>query len=127
MTWVAHGTDAAGHGGKPHTLRMIAWELTRACNLACRHCRAAATSCVPPGELSTQEACKLLDDIASFAQPTIILTGGEPLLRADLFDIARYATSRGLRAVAATNGSLLDEPAARRLLEAGVSRISVPN
>jgi len=109
----------------PHTLRMIAWELTRACNLACRHCRAAATSRVPPGELSTDEAFALLDHVASFAKPTIILTGGEPLLRADLFDIARRATRLGLRAVAATNGALLDEATARRLLEAGVSRISV--
>lgn len=108
-----------------HTLRMIAWELTRACNLACRHCRAAATSRVPPGELSTQEARALLDHIASFAQPTIILTGGEPLLRADLFDIARQATEHGLRPVVATNGSLLDDAAAQRLVEAGVKRISL--
>ena len=105
--------------------RMIAWELTRACNLACRHCRAAATSCTPPGELTTQEALTLLDHIASFAQPTIILTGGEPLLRPDLFDIARHASLRGLRTVAATNGSLLDHSAARRLAGAGVRRISV--
>ncbi len=116
-------SEAAQH--QKSILRMIAWELTRACNLACRHCRASATSCTPPGELSTQEAFALLDDIASFAQPTIILTGGEPLLRADLFDIARHATERGLRSVAATNGSLLDAAAARRLVEAGVRRISV--
>jgi len=116
---------AATRPDPPHALRMIAWELTRACNLACRHCRAAATSCVPPGELSTAEALAVLDDIASFAQPTIILTGGEPLLRADLFDIARHATGLGLRAVTATNGSLLGEAAARRLLDAGVRRISV--
>jgi len=113
------------HHATKNTLRMIAWELTRACNLACRHCRAAATSCVPPGELSTQEAFALLDDIASFAQPTIILTGGEPLLRADFFDIARRAHERGLRTVAATNGSLLDASAARRLLDVGVQRISI--
>ena len=107
------------------TLRMIAWELTRACNLACRHCRASALSCAPPGELTTQEALALLDDIASFAQPTIILTGGEPLLRADLFDIARHTTALGLRPVVATNGSLLDADTARRLVETGVRRISV--
>ncbi|MBM4032328.1 MAG: radical SAM protein [Planctomycetes bacterium] len=117
--------NAAAHISRPHALRMIAWELTRACNLACRHCRAAATSCVPPGELSTEEATRLLDDIASFAQPTIILTGGEPLLRADLFDIAAHAASLGLRTVAATNGSLLDASAARRLADAGVRRVSI--
>lgn len=117
--------DASSRPEPPNTLRMIAWELTRACNLACRHCRAAATPCVPPGELSTDEAFAVLDDIASFAQPTIILTGGEPLLRADLFDIARHAAGLGLRAVTATNGALLDQAAVRRLLDAGVRRISV--
>ncbi len=106
-------------------LRMIAWELTRACNLACRHCRASALACAPPGELTTQEALALLDDIAAFAQPTIILTGGEPLLRADLYDLARHTTDVGLRPVVATNGSLLDAAAARRLAAAGVRRISV--
>ena len=108
-----------------NTLRMIAWELTRACNLACKHCRAAALDCAPPGELSTDECLALIDDIASFATPTLILTGGEPLLRDDLYTIARRATDRGLRAVAATNGTLLDDEAARRLLDAGVQRISI--
>jgi len=110
---------------KTHLLRMIAWELTRGCNLACKHCRAAAFSSAPPGELTTEECLALIDDIASFAAPTLILTGGEPLLRPDLFDIARRATDRGLRAVAATNGTLLDAEAARRLLDAGVQRISI--
>jgi len=107
------------------SLRMIAWELTRACNLACRHCRAAAVDEPTPDELSTRECFDLIDHIASFAQPTIILTGGEPLLRPDLYDIARHTTEKGLRAVAATNGTLLDVSAARCLLDAGVQRISV--
>jgi heme b synthase len=104
---------------------MVAWELTRGCNLACRHCRAAAMAAIPPGELSTDECLALIDEIASFAQPTLILTGGEPLLRPDLFAIAQHATVRGLRAVAATNGTLLDAPAARSLVEAGVRRVSI--
>jgi len=108
-----------------NTLRMIAWELTRACNLACLHCRAAAIDKPTPDELSTEECFALIDQIASFATPTIILTGGEPLLRPDLFEIATRATDRGLRIVAATNGTLLDEATARRLLDCGVRRISI--
>lgn len=117
------GSESQESGGS--VLRMIAWELTRACNLACHHCRAAATGHTPPGELTTPEALALLDGIAAFARPTIILTGGEPLLRADLFDLAAHASALGLRAVAATNGSLLDAAAAHRLARAGVRRISI--
>jgi len=124
---MAAPTHAAGgpSAEQAGSLRMIAWELTRTCNLACRHCRASATTCALPGELSTDEALRLVDDIAAFAQPTVILTGGEPLLRPDLFAIARRAAERGLRIVAATNGTLLDAEAARRLLDAGVRRISI--
>ena len=110
---------------EPPPLRMIAWELTQACNLACRHCRAAAVDEPGPDELSTDECLALIDHVATFATPTLILTGGEPLLRPDLFTIAAHATDRGLRAVAAVNGTLLDEPAARRLLDAGIRRISI--
>jgi len=115
---------APGHGA-PGTLRMIAWELTRACNLACRHCRAAAINTPPPGELTTDECLKLVDDIASFSKPVIILTGGEPLLRPDLYEIARHVTDSGLRAVCAPNGTLLDDQAAERLVDAGIQRISI--
>jgi len=121
-------TTKPGHGaGAPgrHALRMVAWELTRACNLACRHCRAAAVAEPPPGELTTGECLSLLADIAGFARPTIILTGGEPLLRPDVFDIAAHGTELGLRMVAAPNGTLLDATAARRLVAAGVLRISI--
>jgi len=113
------------HSGAAPTLRMIAWELTRACNLSCLHCRAAAVSSAPPGELTTEECLALVDDIASFAQPTLILTGGEPLLRPDLFPILSRADARGLRTVAAVNGTLLDAPTAKRLADAGVRRISI--
>ncbi len=71
-------------------LRMVAWELTRNCNLSCMHCRASA-SCGPfEGELTTAECKNVIDSIVSFASPTIILTGGEPLLREDIFEIIDY-------------------------------------
>ena len=106
-------------------IRMIAWELTQACNLACRHCRAAAVDRPSPAQLTTGECRSLLDHIASFASPTIILTGGEPLLRPDFFDIAAHAASRGIRAVAAVNGLLLDQAKAQRMLDVAIRRISI--
>ena len=106
-------------------LRMVAWELTRNCNLACIHCRASASKKPHPDELSTAECKKIIDDIAGFASPTIILTGGEPLLRDDIFEIIEYGNKKGLRLVTATNGTLLDENKAKRLKECGTKRVSL--
>jgi heme b synthase len=111
--------------GSPPTLRLVAWELTRSCNLACAHCRASAGRGPYRGELSTQESLQLLEDIASFSSPIVIITGGEPLLRRDLFDIARRGKELGLRMVLATNGTLLDRGVIKDLLGAGIARISI--
>ncbi len=76
---------------------MFYYELTQACDLVCRHCRASAQSCPHPHELSTEQSKELIDQIASFPrQPNLVLTGGDPLKRADLFDIIRHAVDRGL-------------------------------
>jgi heme b synthase len=107
------------------SLRMIAWEVTRACNLDCIHCRAAAINEPPPGEFSTDEAKSFLDDVASFAKPVIILTGGEPLMRPDIFEIAAYGKRLGLNMVMAPNGTLVDEEVVRNLLEVGMDRVSI--
>ncbi len=106
-------------------LRMVAWEVTRSCNLNCVHCRAAAERGPYPGELSLDESLRLIDEIASFSTPVVILTGGEPLLREDIYDIARYGTNRGLRMVIAPNGTLLDAENAKRLKACGIQRASV--
>jgi heme b synthase len=106
-------------------LRLVAWETTRNCNLSCIHCRASATTGPHSGELDTSEAFRLLDQIAEVAKPIVILTGGEPLLREDIFDIAAYGTEKGLRMVMAPNGTLITEPVARRLVESGIKRISI--
>ena len=106
-------------------LRLVAWELTRSCNLSCSHCRAASDRGPYPGELSSEESLKLLDEIASFSSPIMILTGGEPLLRKDLLEIARHGTKLGLRMVLATNGTLLDRKIAKKLKDAGIKRISI--
>ena len=76
--------------------RLIAWELTGRCNLKCVHCRASASMEQDPQELTTDEIKGVLDNIATFASPIIILTGGEPLVRADVYEIASYATGKGL-------------------------------
>ena len=109
----------------PNTLRMIAWEVTRSCNLACVHCRASALCGPYAGELDTAGCKKLLDEIAAFSKPVIILTGGEPLLRPDIFEIAAYGNQKGLRMVMATNGTLVTEEIARKLIDAGIMRVSI--
>jgi heme b synthase len=118
----------AGHPGTPNTvpeLRMIAWETTRACNLSCIHCRAAAENGPYEGELSTAEALTFLDTVASFSKPVIILTGGEPLMRPDIFELAQHGTDLGLRMVMATNGTLVTADSIERMLTTGIQRMSV--
>jgi len=109
----------------PHPLRMVAWEVTRSCNLSCRHCRASSERGPYRGELGTEACLALLDDIASVGRPVIILTGGEPLLRPDIFTLARYGDSLGLRMVLATNGTGVDGKTADRIRESGIRRVSV--
>ena len=105
--------------------RVLAWEVTQRCNLNCIHCRASASDVAPEGELSLDEYKGLIDNVASFAKPIIILTGGEPLLREDIYDIASYATASGLRTAVSTNGTLVDEEVARKLLDAGINTCSI--
>jgi len=109
----------------PDTLRMVAWEVTRSCNLACVHCRASALCGPYPGELGTEKCLRLLDEIAEVAKPVIILTGGEPLLRADIYEIAAYGDSKGLRMVLATNGTFVTDAVAEKLIASGIRRVSV--
>ena len=99
--------------------------MTRRCNLACLHCRAAAGSGPYPGELTTAEGKKLLDDLATMGQVVVILTGGEPLLREDIFDLAAYGNGLGHRMVMAVNGTLLTPAIAARLKAAGIQRLSI--
>lgn len=106
-------------------LRLVAWEVTRNCNLSCIHCRAAATRGPYTGEIETPSALQLLDQIAEIGNPIIILTGGEPLLRPDIFEIARYGTDTGLRMVMAPNGTLITEAIAKQMADAGIKRISI--
>jgi AdoMet-dependent heme synthase len=114
------------HTGKHEAnLRLVAWEVTRTCNLACVHCRAAALDRPYENELTTEEGLQLLDEIATFASPIIILTGGEPLLRPDIFELAAHGNQKGFRMTMAVNGTLLSAELTRKLKEVGVQRISI--
>ncbi|MGA6924741.1 MAG: heme b synthase [Desulfosarcina sp.] len=120
----SHAQRPGKHPSSGNTLRLVAWETTRNCNLSCIHCRASATSGPHTGELDTDQAFRLLDQIAEVGRPIIILTGGEPLLREDIFDIAQYGDRLGLRMVMAPNGTLITPEVAQRMAASGIRRIS---
>ncbi|MDO9566445.1 MAG: heme b synthase [Candidatus Desulfaltia sp.] len=107
------------------SLRLVAWETTRNCNLSCKHCRASATKGPYTGELDTQASIRLLDQIALLGKPIVILTGGEPLLRPDIFELASYGTNKGLRMVMAPNGTLITKSNAKQMVDSGIKRISI--
>ncbi|MCJ7653849.1 MAG: radical SAM protein [Dehalococcoidia bacterium] len=106
-------------------LQMVAWEITRSCNLFCAHCRSSSTAGAYKDELSTEECLRLIDRIVEVGKPVLILTGGEPLLRQDLFQIAGHAVRKGLRVVMGTNGTLITENVAAKLKETPISRVAV--
>ncbi|MDP2930877.1 MAG: radical SAM protein [Chloroflexota bacterium] len=106
-------------------LQLVAWEITRRCNLFCAHCRASAANGPYPDELTTTECFHLIDEILQVGKPIIILTGGEPLLREDVIPVAKYAVSRGLRVVMGSNGTLVSEQTAIALAGVPVSRLAI--
>ena len=123
-----HSSNPHGHTNQQSVitpLRLVAWETTRNCNLSCVHCRASATCGPYEGELDTAAAFRLLEQIAEIAKPIIILTGGEPLMRDDIFDIAKHGTGLGLRMVMAPNGTMVTADIAGQMVEAGIQRISI--
>ncbi len=106
--------------------RLIFWETTAGCNLTCIHCRRTTVADqLLPQDLTTAEAYDLIDQIAAFARPILVLSGGEPLFRPDIFEIARHASDAGLIVALATNGTLIDREVARRIRESGIQRVSV--
>ncbi|OHD22517.1 MAG: radical SAM/SPASM domain-containing protein [Spirochaetes bacterium GWB1_66_5] len=117
--------EPAGGGEARFQPRLIAWEVTRRCPLSCRHCRASAADRDYAGELDTAECFRFLDGVAAFAGPIIILTGGEPMAREDIYRIAEHGTSLGLRMVMAPCGLLMDRDSTRRIIDAGIRRISL--
>ena len=106
--------------------RLIFWETTAGCNLRCIHCRRVTIADqLTPQDLTTQEACAMIDDIAAVGRPVFVLSGGEPLFRPDIYEIARYATDAGLPVALATNGTLVDDEVAEKIKASGVKRVSI--
>lgn len=106
-------------------LRLVFWETTKACNLRCRHCRAVPQTAIGPTEMPTAEALALMDQIAEVARPVLVLSGGEPLFRPDLFELAAHGVALGFRMALATNGTLVDQAVADRIARGGFSRVAI--
>jgi len=94
---------------------IVVWNLTRTCNLKCVHCYTASDAKAYPGEVDTAKAKEVLDDLAAFKVPAVLFSGGEPLVRPDLFELAAHARSLGLHVVLSTNGTLITRETAQRL------------
>ena len=104
---------------------VVVWNATRACNLKCVHCYAQAQAKGQKNELDTQQAKIMIDDLSEFGAPVILFSGGEPLMRKDLIELARYAVNKGMRAVISTNGTLIDRDKAKALKDIGLSYVGV--
>ena len=126
------GPDGHGMSAPLRTLedgspacRLIAWEVTRSCNLACKHCRGEAHPEPYPGELSTAEAKALIDTFTQVGNPIIIFTGGDPMIRPDVYELVAYAHSKGLPCAFSPNGTLITPETAKKIKDAGVNRCSI--
>ena len=104
---------------------VVSWNVTRKCNLKCSHCYINATKEELKGELTTKEAKQLMDQIAEVSRPLLILSGGEPMLRQDIYELIRYGASKGFRMGLGSNGSLIDDEAAKKLKDAGIKTVSI--
>ncbi len=113
--------SSEGHGKRP----VVVWNITRRCNLHCAHCYIDAQDKAYKGEFSHEEALAVIDDLVKYQIPVLLFSGGEPLMRHDLFSLCEYATSKGIRTVLSTNGTLITPENAKALKKAGMSYIGV--
>lgn len=105
-------------------LRLVFWETTAGCNLTCKHCRRLETAATVD-ELTTAEAEAMIDGIAKVGKPILVFSGGEPLMRPDLWHLCAHARAAGLTLALATNGTGVDEATAERIAGAGIARVSI--
>ncbi len=121
------------HGNRPHEVQALAserrpivvWSTTRTCNLKCVHCYTDSDNQKYAGELSTDEGLALIDDLAGFRIPSLLFSGGEPLMRKDIFSLIERAASKNIRPVLSTNGTLIDRGAARAIKDAGIVYVGI--
>lgn len=104
---------------------VVVWNITQQCNLKCIHCYAHAKITRDGNELSTDEGKALIDDLSNMGAPVLLFSGGEPLMRKDLPELAAYAVKKGMRAVISTNGTLIDSNTARTLKDIGLSYVGI--
>ena len=123
MNEILHPTPAGPRRAPPGPV--VIWNLIRRCNLACMHCYSISADIDFPGELSTQEVVSVMHDLRTYGVPALILSGGEPLLRPDLFEIAAHAKSLGFYLALSTNGTLIDVPMALRVRDAGFDYVGI--
>lgn len=105
--------------------RIISWNTTLQCNLNCNHCYMDSKSMKDKEELSTIEAKKVIDEISRVSKPLLVLSGGEPLMRDDILDLASYGTERGLRVALGTNGTLIDDSLAKKIMDSGIRSVAI--
>lgn len=118
-----HGAGAPQSAGQRRPV--VVWNVSRTCNLRCTHCYSDSAAKKYPGELTFQEGCKLLGDLAAFGVPAVLFSGGEPLARPDTFLLAAYARSLGLKLTLSTNGTLIDNVVARKIKALGFAYVGV--
>jgi Fe-coproporphyrin III synthase len=116
-----HAVPKSANERKP----IAVWNITRRCNLHCVHCYTDSHDKLYPGELTLEEAKVMIDDLAAFGIPALLLSGGEPLIRPDFFDLARYARSKGLRLTISTNGTLITPEKAQWIKDTGFSYVGI--
>lgn len=104
---------------------LVSYSITTKCNLACKHCYSEATEDGAPDELTTEEAFRLLDDLAGWGIGLLVLDGGEPLCRDDLQEIVSYASKKGIMTGVGSNGTLIDKKIAMKMAEAGVQSVAI--
>ena len=104
---------------------VVVWNMTKRCNLKCIHCYSSSNNLCAPDELTTEEAKTMIKDLAAFGAPVLLFSGGEPLMRPDLPELAQYAVDKGMRAVISTNGTLITEEKAGIFRRIGLSYVGV--
>ncbi len=125
MEEIQQPAPPARRGGAQPAGPVVIWNLIRRCNLSCLHCYSISADIDFPGELSTAEVLGVMDDLKAFNVRALILSGGEPLLRPDLFEIAARGKALGFYLGLSTNGTLIDAPLARRIAHAGFDYVGI--
>lgn len=125
MTGKSGVSDHLRYGKNIHRKPVVVWNTTQKCNLKCIHCYARSDRKNYSEELSTEQGKNLIKNLADFGVPVLLFSGGEPLMRKDIFELAEYAKDAGLRIVLSTNGTLITKDTAQKLKKTGFSYIGI--